>query len=421
MWKKNCIFSAFLKKKKSRCQSAFFPAFALLSYGFLVLLKRRQPVCTRLSVQERQPICTRLSVQERYLYFMAKDSSCQYSEIEELKIKWTPKKKSSLKLASSFSRLSSEYPDLRDMYLRKFYSVSSCGNHVQFAHKVLPDGVIENKGRLHSVYFCKNRLCPTCAWRRSLKISSQVASVVRYLEGKYVFLFVTLTVPNVPASELKKACSSLYKSYNRLVRYKEVNKVLKGAFRALEVTYNSDAATYHPHLHCIWAVPLGYFSHKGYISHKLLLELWKRACRDDSITQVDIRTFSDKCGIIKAVSEVAKYTVKSKDFLFPNDKLTDRVVKTLSDALAHTRLFSFSGCLKDAYIALNLDDAESPDADLIHINDKLDSNLLYLFRSYHWSGSCYQLANEFYAFPPEPALSAGRGTDSGPSGGPSRM
>ena len=39
-----------------------------------------------------------------------------------------------------------------------------------------------------------------------------------------------------------------------------------GYMRAIEVTYNQQEDTYHPHIHCIFAVKAQYFT-KGYIKN----------------------------------------------------------------------------------------------------------------------------------------------------------
>ena len=39
-----------------------------------------------------------------------------------------------------------------------------------------------------------------------------------------------------------------------------------GYIRAMEVTYNQEKDTYHPHIHCIFAVKAQYFTH-GYIKN----------------------------------------------------------------------------------------------------------------------------------------------------------
>ena len=57
-----------------------------------------------------------------------------------------------------------------------------------------------------SILFCKNKLCPICNWRRSMKYAYQAELVVneamkRYPKGR--FLFLTLTIKNVSGKRTK--------------------------------------------------------------------------------------------------------------------------------------------------------------------------------------------------------------------------
>ena len=46
-----------------------------------------------------------------------------------------------------------------------------------------------------------------------------------------------------------------------------------GYMRAIEVTYNQQEDTYHPHIHCIFAVKAGYFKGNGYIKIRVAIYL----------------------------------------------------------------------------------------------------------------------------------------------------
>ncbi|WP_171816564.1 protein rep [Clostridium tetani] len=75
---------------------------------------------------------------------------------------------------------------------------------------------------------------------------------------------------------------------------------------------------------------------------------------------VDVRKLKENKG--KEVAEVAKYTVKSEDFIIRNDdgqideELTDKVVRTLDLALHRKRLTSFGFVFKEVHKRLNLDE-----------------------------------------------------------------
>src|SRR5699024_11664502 len=81
-----------------------------------------------------------------------------------------------------------------------------------------------------------------CNWRRAMKhgIQSQkvVAEVIKQ-KPTVRWLFLTLTVRNVyDGTELNKSLSDMSKGFNRMMKYKKINKNLVGFMRAPEVTVN---------------------------------------------------------------------------------------------------------------------------------------------------------------------------------------
>lgn len=322
--------------------------------------------------------------------------SGQYSEVSELSVNFFSKKVSSSFLGDSYFRLG---------WLAKSNRVVDCGSFLSFAHEIDSDGLVADKGKLHQVNFCRDRLCPMCSWRRSLKMFGQVSQIMDLIGDKYIFLFVTLTVPNVSSDCLSDSVTELMKAWRRFVSYKPIKRILKGYFRALEITRNPVRGDYHPHFHSVFAVPLSYLKSRDYLKRDDFLRLWQKACRDESITQVDIRVAKDKYGadefksqsnLSSAVAEIAKYAVKSSDYIIAgNEVLTDEIVHTLSTALFHRRLTAFGGCFKDAFISLGLDDVDSDNVDLTHINDDINPTLALLIVRYGWSSGAYKMIDSY--------------------------
>jgi len=320
---------------------------------------------------------------------------------KELENKFSPKKRDSLLLADSYERLARE---------KKAERVRSCGDFLEFAHEISPDGVVSETGKLHHANFCRDRLCPMCAWRRSYKIFGQVSQIMEKIGTKYRYLFVTLTVPNVTGLELPGAIDDLMKSFHRFIGYARL-RFIKGFFRVLEITRNNDKksksyGTYHPHFHVIVAVNPSYFKSKEYLKRDDWLKLWQKATRDDTITQVDVRTVKAKDGealrdettesyvkiLSSAVAEVAKYPMKSSDYLsIPDLTLRDSVIDTFAVALQSRRLTAFGGVFKDAFESLKLDDPE--DGDLVHINQTINPALALLIVRYGWTAGVYKMTS----------------------------
>lgn len=289
---------------------------------------------------------------------------------------WKERKEENLNLAESYKRIGSQ----------KYYRVLDCSTFLEFTYFL-------NTGekKLNNANFCKVRLCPMCSWRRSLKIFGQVSKVMDYVEENYNYryIFLTLTVKNCYGEYLKHTLNHMTDSFNRMTRRKIFKQSVKGYFRSLEVTYNKDENTYHPHFHLILAVNDSYFTDtRYYLSQEKWTELWKSSLKVDYIPIVDVRKLKGNRG--KEVAEVAKYTVKSEDFIIReadgqiNKKLTDEVVKTLDLALHRKRLTSFGFIFKETHRKLNLDDAE--DGNLVDTDNDEDlrEDLTSIILRYQW-------------------------------------
>ena len=314
----------------------------------------------------------------------------QENELDkELNEKFTPKKKISERLVMSYIRLGEDNPE----YLRKAEIVDGCGTSLEFAKYA------DDSFKLHRANFCRDRLCPMCAWRRSYKIFGQVSQIMNLIENDYAFIFLTLTVRSCDGEDLVQLIDKMNNAWRKFIKYKRIKQICKGFFKGLEITYNAEWDSYHPHFHVIIAVPKGYFTNKDYIKHSEWLELWRKAMQDPKILILDVRRVRDKNSTASgaefskklgsAVAEVAKYAVKSSDYLFVNDRLTDFCVYTFSESLKNRRLCAMGGCFLEAHKKLQLDDSE--DGDLIHIDGEIRSDVaLQIFR-YGWSCGAYKL------------------------------
>ena len=77
---------------------------------------------------------------------------------------WRGRKVLSLRLADIFKEL---------QYKKTFVErVISCGETLRFIQN--QDGSL----KLYQAYFCKNKLCPMCNWRRSMKYAYQTSRIV---------------------------------------------------------------------------------------------------------------------------------------------------------------------------------------------------------------------------------------------------
>lgn len=261
--------------------------------------------------------------------------------------------------------------------------MNSCADRLTFVRD-WQDPTNPGRLRLASAYFCRARLCPICQWRRSLKMGGQTAAAVQWLgrhnPKRYVLL--TLTVRNCRPEQLAGTLDQLQGGWQRLMQRKQVSNVVKGFVRAVEITYNRQAHTFHPHIHALLAVNRSYFTSRAYINQATWRDLWREAARLDYDPSVDVRRTKGEGG---AVAEVTKYATKPSDYIMPQDVgQMQEVLSALQIACAKRRFASWGGCFKEAHAALGLDDCE--DGDLVHTSLELDglSDAGAALWSYDW-------------------------------------
>lgn len=266
---------------------------------------------------------------------------------------WRGRKILSLKLADIFKEL-----QYKDSLIER---VATCGDTLRFIRR--EDGSL----KLYQAYFCKNKLCPMCNWRRSMKYSYQTSRIVDEAikqSPKGRFLFLTLTVKNVEGQALNSTISQLTKSFDRLFKRAKVQRNLLGYLRSVEVTHNEDDNSYHPHIHVLMMMRPSYFKGENYISQKEWGNLWSQSLKVSYKPMIDIRTVKETGkGLRGAVLETAKYPTKPIKLDIENKQVVD----DLYNGLYRKRQLGYGGLFKTIKKQLALDDVES--GDLVHTSD----------------------------------------------------
>lgn len=221
--------------------------------------------------------------------------------------------------------------------------VSGCSNHFT----AVADRTLQ-KSKIVKAIRCKDKFCPVCQKIKSTKNALAIQTMYNYLKEntKLNYLFITLTAPNVKGEDLNNELISYSKSFERMIKVKKVAKINKGYIAKLEITYNAEDDSYHPHYHVIMAVPNQYFKNMNYyIKRDEWLEIWKKAKRDECITQVDVRKVHNKNedGISSEVLELAKYMAKSSDYFNSLD-----VFETYFNQTYKKRFMRYGGLFKEA-------------------------------------------------------------------------
>lgn len=302
-------------------------------------------------------------------------------EVETLqddRFPWAERKVKTVKLAKLYRKAG--YPD----YSQK---AATCSTWLQYG--VSSDG----SRQLSAANFCQLRLCPLCIARRAKRAAYKLSQVLDLTESRHgvMFLFLTLTVRNVPGDQLGSQLTDLTRAWARLMDHRHVQAAVKGWFRAIEITRNARDNTYHPHLHAILAVPPDYFTRSAglYITQAEWVERWQKALRTDYRPSVRIQTAKAKGEFVggrAAATEAAKYAVKDSDYI--DDGLPEgeavQIIQDYTEALRRRRLTAYGGWLKEAAKAMEADDLDS-DGDLIHLDsDSLREDVAELIEVYNW-------------------------------------
>jgi len=312
---------------------------------------------------------------------------------KEIVEKYTPKKDLNRKAADYIAK---------HISLKSVVRFETCSSWMHF----LTNGEMSAR-RLHRTDSCGNRFCPICTWKTAKKDAIKISVImeaVKFIEQKD-YLFLTLTAPNCKGEDLKEEIDRFNKAVNKLFKRRNVEKVVKGYIRKLEVTtdqepYVTDELyhrkkdyydlrgikvgdpnptfdTYHPHVHIIVVVNKSYFNMPSeFISKAKWLEMWRECMDDKSITQVDARKVSER-GSSNAVLEVAKYSAKGSD-LYHSEKVFD----TFYIGLKRRQLLVYSGMCKD--YAKKYENGK-----LDHFKEKDEDLYTHLLKSI-WKGAKYE-------------------------------
>lgn len=307
----------------------------------------------------------------------------EVTTLEDRRFDWRDRKEKTMQLYELYQKAG--YPD---------YAVRTrnCATFLQF--NVFHGG----EKKLKTANFCKLRLCPMCIGRRARRTVWKLSRVLNQVEQEHnaKFLFLTLTMKNVPGDQLGAALGHLTKAWYRFVDQQQIGRSAKGWFRAIEIT--RCGRNYHPHLHAILAVDADYFSRESrksgkYLHQADLIERWQKALRVDYRPSVRIQTARGKPGQGQALAsaggraavEAGKYAVKDDDYIDPKlpDDLAVEILRDYTNALRRRRLTAFGGWLKDAARALDAEDLD--DGDLIHTEeDTVREDLVEMVEGFSW-------------------------------------
>lgn len=336
------------------------------------------------------------------------DENCQ-SETDEIIAAASPKKVKNVELAEIY-RMISKTSMGGNRYARRADRVATCGDFIEIAR---PEN--GGNGRIIDANFCRDRLCPMCNWRKSLKTFGMLSTIISHLQSDYKFVFLTLTVPNVQEWEIGSGLDKLFKSWQLLTNRKQFKRAVRGYFRTLEITAHD--REFHPHFHVILAVDPSYFTQaRIYLSHDKWMALWCDCCMaagfDVPVTKnpktgamtpflsVDVRrvksrkrsgddgSTAEEVADAGALAEVSKYAAKDADYIGGDLTDEDRAARVffLSLGLAGRRLISVGGAFAKMRKKLEMDDPENGD---LTDHDDISETVWYMVTRWGWHGVGY--------------------------------
>lgn len=198
---------------------------------------------------------------------------------------------------------------------------------------------------------CRDRLCPVCSWRLSIKRYAEMSAVCAALIKDYPvnkWSLMTLTVQNCAPALLDQTLTNMAAAFNRMRQRKVFKQQILGWARTVEVTFNSKENTVHPHYHVLvmWAENSDIIQEGA-----RLINHWIASCRDlmvsykgQNIKEIDGSVKEAECqDITGAVLETFKYTQKASDLL----SMPIGVFREYTKNMARKRAVAFGGLIKE--------------------------------------------------------------------------
>lgn len=152
---------------------------------------------------------------------------------------------------------------------------------------------IKRKGKKLTSSYCNARHCNTCNRIRTAKAINHYG---KQFESYTDLEFTTLTIPNCSAENLKVTIEKMIKLFSNITRViREKRKIDFNGIRKIEITYNSQKDTYHPHIHVL---------HSGNCGNMFVEEWLKR------FSEASIKAQDTKKATQGSLNELFKYTTK---------------------------------------------------------------------------------------------------------------
>lgn len=229
------------------------------------------------------------------------------------------------------------------------------------------EAYVDNDGNFIRTYFCDDRWCHVCAYKRTKYIFGKISYIVKHLVSQgYHFGHHVITVPNVKGEFIRDTINKITKAYRDLYgngALESWKKLILATFRSFEVTYNQDTNDWHIHLHCLVLLSKSYsVRNNNYLSYNDIRSRWLQLTQfplewyqiedpsKNTYRNIHCDNFWNKQrkytnDLEKACSQVAKYACKPEDLQVLYDKKDYKNFRFLVEGFAGTRKFDLTGKL----------------------------------------------------------------------------
>ena len=178
---------------------------------------------------------------------------------------------------------------------------------------------------------CRKRFCTECNRIKTAELTNGYKQPMLELGKLY---FITLTTPNVKGSELKKEIQKMIKAFQLIKNnIRKTYKIKINGIRKIEITYNQESNTYHPHFHLI---------QDNLNASNLIQALWIKQFPKASIKAQDIREINttDESAFIELFKYATKET-NSKGVIYSGE-----VLHTIYNSIQGLRIYQTYGSIK---------------------------------------------------------------------------
>lgn len=154
--------------------------------------------------------------------------------------------------------------------------------------------------------YCNSRVCHTC---NRIRTSRYIDGYLPEVETWKEIAFLTLTIKNVKADDLRSSIASMKREFSNIVRVlTEKRKIDVKCLVKYECTYNTKEKTFHPHIH---------FLGDSMEIAKIILDEWfirwiKKGIKDN-VSYINMKGQKLKLGDLLTLKELFKYPTKIID------------------------------------------------------------------------------------------------------------